>query len=186
MNWFSRVRRIIVAEQNAVLSLPPITPPLSSPFPIQLTNGGTLAPLAFITVDLRHCNSAVLLSAVVNWSVTFTPPETPSVLNVPGFADITFEIGLNGFGIYTVTQTAVQKGTPLEDSCLFSETVPTFEIASLLHLNTTPLRSEFNEFTYTLQASNISIVPPKVASGTATASAAVGAVTFAAQVIERC
>jgi len=186
LDRFTKVRRTFVAQQNSVLSLPPTTPPLSSPFPIQLTSGGTIDPLAFIVVEMKHNAGVVLLNAVINWSATFMPPATSAALNVPGFADATFEIARNGFVINTVTQTAVQKGTPLQTGFLFTETVPTFDIASLLHLDTTPLHSDFREFVYTLRATNISIVPPQVTGGGATASAEVGAVTFVAQVIESC
>jgi len=96
---------------------------------------------------------------------------------------------VNGFVIYAVTQTAVQKGLPVNSAVLFSLAVPTFEIASLLHLD---MRHIFKacssrELVYTLRATNVSLVAPQVASGVATVSAEVGAVTFVAQEIrDRC
>jgi hypothetical protein len=187
MEWFTRIRRTVVTEQNAVLTLPPITPPLSSPFPVTLTSGVTIDPLAFTAIRLKCNDSAVLLNAVINWSATFIPPTTPATLNVAGYADITFEIALNGFVIYTVTQTAVQKGIGLQSGFPFSESVPTFELATLLHLDTLPLLfADFRELVYTLRATNIAIVPPQVTGGGATATAQVGAVTLSAQVLRSC
>jgi hypothetical protein len=187
-----KIERVFVAEQNAVLPLPPTTPPLSSPFTIPLTGGGTIDPLATIRVNIRRNRNAVLLSAVVNWSATFTPPTTAAVLTTPGYVDVTFEILRNGIIVYTVTQTAVQKGTPLNQG-LFTQAVPTFEIASLLHFDR-PVVAEVPcinfrngrdwSFVYTLRATNVALVAPLVAGETATVTAAVGAVTFVAEEIE--
>lgn len=49
---FGKIERVFVAEQNAVLPLPPTTPPLSSPFTIPLTGGGTIDPLASTSVAI--------------------------------------------------------------------------------------------------------------------------------------
>lgn len=182
---YRKTERVFISQQNVLLPLPPTTPPLTSPFPIQLTNGGT-TNLATINLSqipdcLRVDCGGVLLSAVINWSATFSPPATPSVLNVPGFADITFEFLTNGTVVYRVTQTAMQKGIPLiQPTFLFTVAVSTFEIASMLFLDTTPLCNSCHKLcnVYTLRATNISLVTPQTVTGGATTTAAVGAVTF--------
>ncbi|MDR3589509.1 MAG: hypothetical protein P4N41_07575 [Negativicutes bacterium] len=187
---FGEIERVVFSQFNPVLLLPPITSPLTSPFPIELPNAGTIN-LALVNIRSEHDRDGVLLSAVVNWSATFTPPTPTAVLNVPGFADVTFELLRNGVVIYRVDQTAVQKGVPLVQPTFPFTTVSTFEIASLLHFDfrlpgfdfTPPLcLQEFN--VYTLRATNIALVPPQVATGTATTTAAVGAATLVAEKVE--
>jgi len=176
--------RTFVSEHNALLPLPPIVSPLTSPFPIQLVNGGTVN-LATIDACLRcHCD-IVSLSAVINWSATFSPPSsvsTSSLLNTPGYADVTFEFLRNGIVIYRVTQTSVQKGMPLnQPAVLFTLAIPTYEIASMLFLDLTPIRYSGHPEpnVYTLRATNISLIPPQISIvGGATTTAEVGAVTF--------
>jgi hypothetical protein len=133
----------------------------------------------------------VLLNAVVNWSATFTPSSV-TTLNVPGYADITFEILRNDIVIYRVGQTATQKGFPLvQPAFQFSRPTSTFEIASLLYFDTTPIfcneKIDFAERnTYTLAATNINLIAPQVSIIPATTSAAVGAVTLVATEVEAC
>ena len=181
---FGEIERVVFSQFNPVLPLPPITPPLTSPFPTNLPGGGTIN-LALVNVRADHDRDGVLLSATINWSATFTPPTPAAVLNVPGFADVTFELLRNGIVIYRVDQTAIQKGFPLnQPAFLFTVTVSTFEIASLLHFDFTlpACHHEFN--VYTLRATNIALTAPQVATGTATTTAAVGAVTLVAEKVE--
>lgn len=183
-------QRIFVSEQNGLLSLPPITPPLTSPFPIQLTNGGTVN-LAIINLSntdncIKHNNNGVLLSAVINWSATFTPPpsiSTSSILTTAGYANVTFEFLTNGSVVYRVTQTAVQKGIPLnQPTVLFTTAVPTYEIASMLFSD--PARCHRTEANvYMLRATNILLAAPLIVTGGATTTAAVGAVTFVVSIL---
>ena len=183
-------KRIFVYEQNELLPLPPIIPPLTSPFPIQLTNGGTFN-LAIINLNnvehsIKHDSTGILLTAVINWSATFTPPSsisTSSILNTTGYANITFEFLRNQSVVYRVTQTAVQKGAPLnQPTVLFTTTVPTYEIASMLFWD--PVRCPPNATIYTLRASNVLLVAPQISTGGATTTAAVGATTFVASIIK--
>jgi hypothetical protein len=178
-----------VNEYNSLLSLPPIIPPLTSPFPVPLTNGATV-DLATIDACVKNDCDIVLLSAVINWSATFIPPSsisTSSILNNPGYANVTFEFLTNGVVIYRVTQTTAQKGFPInQPTVLFTLAIPTYEIASMLFLDTTPLccnrHPQFNS--YTLRATNITLVSPVVSTGGATTTAAVGAVTFVVNIKE--
>ena len=179
MSIHGRLKNIFIAQSGQLLPLPPVTPPLTSPFPVNLPNGGTVN-LALLNVRSAGNRSGAFLSATVNWSATFIPPDTPAVLNVPGFADVTFEILLNNIAvIYRVAQTAVQKGFPLiQPSFLFTIAVPTYEIASLGHFDRSLPVEEHR--VYTLRATNISLTAPQVAAGTAVTTAQVGAVTFTA------
>jgi len=199
---FGKIKRIIFDESSSVLPPPPTTFPFTSPFDVTLPNGGAVN-LAVLNID-AHPQHGVLLNAVVNWSATFTPPATPSVLNLTGFADVTFELLLNGSVIYRVSQSAVQKAIPLsQPTFLFAIASTTYEIASLLHFDTTP--ADFNIGcklgsnigcnigcncsginTYTLRATNIFLVPPQVSTGIATTSAVVGAVTLVAEKVNAC
>lgn len=184
-----KIDRTFVSEFNPLLPLPPIIPPLTSPFPVPLTNGATVH-LATIDACVKNDCDVVLLSAVINWSATFTPPSsvsTSSILNTPGYANVTFEFLTNGVVVYRVTQTAVQKGFPInQPTVLFTLAVPTYEIASMLFLDTTPIccnrHQKFN--TYTLRANNIALVSPTISTGGATTTAAVGAVTFVLNIKE--
>lgn len=166
-----------VAEKNAVLPLPPITPPLTSPFPIPLPNGGTVY-LAKVNIPVGHDHVGVLLSATVNWSATFTPSEAAAV-TTPGFATVIFEILLDDFVIYRVTQTALQQGAP--STATFAAATSTFEIATLLHFDIVPGCHYSGCRTYTLRTTNILLTPPVISAGRATATAAVGAVTLVAE-----
>jgi hypothetical protein len=178
-----KTERIFVNEYNSLLSLPPIIPPLTSPFPVPLTNGNTV-DLAAIDACVKNDCEVVLLSAVINWSATFFPPasiSTTSILNNPGYANVTFEFLTNGNVMYRVTQSVLQKGFPInQPTVLFTSAVPTYEIASMLFLDTTPnccnRHPQFN--CYTLRATNITLVSPIVSTGGAATTAAVGAVTF--------
>ena len=176
--------RTFISEHNALLALPPIIPPLTSPFPIPLVNGGTVN-LATVDACLRCDCEIVSLSAVINWSATFIPPSsisTTSILNTPGYANVTFEFLRNGIPIYRVTQTSVQKGIPLnQPAALFTLAIPTYEIASMLFIDRMPIRyrRHHGPNIYTLRATNIALVSPQISIiGGATVTAAVGAVTF--------
>ncbi|MBP2646213.1 MAG: hypothetical protein H6Q75_1653 [Firmicutes bacterium] len=165
-------------EQNSLLPLTPTIPPLTSPFPIYLSTGETLN-LALINVPAVPRGWDVLLSSVINWSATFTPPETATTLTIPGYVDATFELLRNGIILTRLTQTAVQKATPLNTSTDFTTAVPTYEIASLLHVDTNPVLCQTN--TYTLRVTNLSLVAPVVTSGTATTTAQIGSIHFVAK-----
>lgn len=191
MRYMSKkIERIFVRESNPLLPLPPIIPPLTSPFPIPLANGGVVN-LATLDVCIKNDCEVVLLEAVINWSATFIPPASvsaSSLLNIPGYANVTFEFLANGIVIYRVTQTAVQKGFPInQPTVLFTAAVPTYEIASMLFVDTAPLchnrHQKFN--IYTLRATNITLIAPEFSTGGAAAAAAVGAVTFVLQIKER-
>jgi hypothetical protein len=185
-----RTERILVCEFNQLLPLPPILPPLTSPFPIGLTNGGVLN-LATLEACIKNDCEVVLLSAVINWSATFTPPSSvssSSLLNTPGHANVTFEFLTNGVVVYRVTQTAVQNGFPLnQPTVLFSSAATTYEIASMLFLDTTPICCNRHQklTIFTLRASNITLIPPQFSTSGATTTAAVGAVTFVLNIKER-
>jgi len=178
-------RQVFVSEQNGLLSLPPTIPPFTSPFPIQLTNGGTVN-LAMINLNQTHhgmkqnCDGA-LLHAVINWSATFTPPPSisaSSILNTAGYANVTFEFLKNGAVIYRVTQSATQHAIPLnQPTFLFTTAIPTYEIASMLFFNTDRCPCSKSAI-YILRATNILLVAPQISVGGATTTAAVGAVTF--------
>lgn len=192
MARFGKIDRVVFDESSAVLPPPPTTFPFTSPFLVTLPNGRA-ANLAVVSIEARP-RHGVLLNAVVNWSATFTPPTTASVLNVPGFADVTFELLLNGTVIYRVSQTAIQKAVPLvQPTFLFTNASTTYQIASLLHFDITPVDqhvvcgcSGLNINTYTLRATNIFLSPPQVSAGTATTTALVGAVTLVAEKVAAC
>ncbi|AEG58834.1 hypothetical protein [Desulforamulus ruminis] len=169
---FGPIERVFVSEQAAL-----------TPGSILLPNGGSV-DLASITVQ-GDC-PAVLLQAVINFSVTFTPLITPVIATVPGFAQITFEFLLNGTPIYRVTETAEQAGLPL--GLLFTTASTTFETVNMLHFDLSNLTglSSTSIDTYTLRASNIILTPPLVTpAGVAagTVSAAAGPVTFIAEAV---
>lgn len=178
-----KCERTFVNEFNSVLSLPPIMPPFTSPFPIDLPNGEVVNLAAIEACVNSHCD-IVSLSAVINWSATFFPPSgvsSSTILNNPGYANVTFEFLRNGVIIYRVNQTAGQNGFPInQPTALFTLAVPTFEIASMLFLDTTPLCNNRHQKanTYILRANNIILVPPAFTASGATTTAQVGAVTF--------
>ena len=156
----AKIKHVILTEKNA---LP------STAFPTSLSN--CTVNLSSITFN-NHDMDGVILQAVINWRATFTPNDTTYALTTPGFADVTFELLLNGQVVYRVSQTAMQKGIPLTGN--FATATSTDEMTVLLHFDI-PVRGNN---TYTLQATNIVLTAPVLASGTATTSAAVGAVTF--------
>ncbi|MDF2571909.1 MAG: hypothetical protein K0R55_3513 [Sporomusa sp.] len=186
---FGEIKRIVFGNFNQTLPPPPITPPLTSPFAISLTNGSTVN-LATVTLTADR-PVGVLLNAVVNWSSAFNPPSSTATLVVPGFADITFEILRNGVVIYRVTQTAIQNAfftQPIGTTTVLT----TYQIATLLFFDTPPVVQQFcNEGApqlnvYTLRATNILLVAPQVSSETATTTAAIGAITFIAEKVKAC
>ena len=182
---FGEIERIFFSEINPVLPLPPIVAPLASPFPTDLPSGGAVN-LALVNVRTDHDRDGVLLSAVVNWSATFTPAAA-TTLNAPGFADVTFELLRNGIVIYRVNQTIEQKGFPLVQTIQFTTATSSFQIASLLYFDFIPTicRNQFH--VYTLRATNIALTNPQVPAGsTATTTAAAGAVTLVAEKTEAC
>jgi hypothetical protein len=165
-----KIRHFILAEKNAVLPLPPTA------FPTSLSSRD-IVNLASITFRI-HDLDGVLLQAVVNWSATFTPSATATTLTTPGFADVTFEILLNDQVVYRVSQTTVQKENPIVGN--FTAATTTQATTALLHFNIPAHGSN----TYILRANNIVLTAPVLASGTATTSAAVGAVTLIAEGME--
>jgi len=162
-------------ELNPVLPLAPTVAPLSSPFPISLSTGETIN-LALINIPASTKPIGILLTAVVNWSATFTPPSTSTTLSTPGYADATFELLRNGVIINRLTQTVVQKGTPLSTSLDFAIAVPTYELMALSFVDLSLLLCHTN--TYTLRVTNLALVDPVVASGTATTTAQVGSISL--------
>lgn len=163
-------KHFILTEKNAVLPLPPTA------FPTSLSSHD-IVNLASINFKI-HDLDGVIVQAVVNWSATFTPSATATVLTIPGFADVTFEILLNGQVVYRVSQSVMQKEIPLSGN--FTAATTTEATTSLLHFNV----SVHGANTYTLRANNIVLTAPVLASGTATTSAAVGAVTLIAEGVE--
>ena len=178
-----KTERTFVNEYNSLLSLPPIMPPFISPFPVDLPNGGVVN-LATIEACINSNCDIASLSAVINWSASFFPPSgvsTSTILNNPGYANVTFEFLRNGVVIYRVNQTIGQVGFPInQPTVLFTLAVPTYEIASMLFLDTTPLcnNRHLKANTYLLRANNITLVPPAFTAGGAATTAQVGAVTF--------
>lgn len=169
---------VSVCEANAV-----ITPP----FPTSLPAGGTVELCTVFVPDDCEPN-AFLLSAVVNWSVTFTGLASPLVITSPGSAQITFEILRDGIVIYRVIETASQIGA--NTAIVFVGPTTTFTTTSLLHLDTASLwQGCCNPFptTYTLRATGIILTPPlSVATVAATVTAAAGAVTLVAEEVDLC
>lgn len=166
----NNTRPYAFTEQNAVLPLPPAA------FPTSLSSSDIIN-LASLTFEI-HGLEGVILNAVVNWSATFTPSATATTLVTPGFADVTFEFLRNGQVIYRVSQTVMQKGIPLSGD--FTAATTTLTTTALLHFNI----ATHGSHTYTLRANNIVLTAPVLASGTATTSAAVGAVTLIAEGVE--
>jgi hypothetical protein len=182
---------IFLSESNAVLPLPPIIPPLTSPFSFELLNATTVN-LATIDACVRDDDEVVALSAVINWSATFIPPasiSTISILNTPGYADVTFEFLRNGVVIYRVTQTAAQKAIPLnQPTVIFTSAIPTYEIASMLFFDRIPICDSRHRkhSIYTVRATNIALVAPQVlVTGGASTTAEVGAITFVVKILNR-
>jgi len=178
MTKFLKIKQVYFYQINSVLPLAPTVAPLTSPFPINITTGETIN-LALINAPVGSGPDGILLNAIVNWSATFSPPTTSTTINTPGYADATFELLRNGIIITRITQTATQKGIPLNSSLDFSIPVPTYEIASLMFFDTNANSCLIN--TYTLRITNISLVAPQVAAGTATTTAQVGAITLVGQ-----
>lgn len=181
-------RCIFVVQNNGLLSLPPITSPLISPFPIQLINQGTfnlaIIELSNFHKSKKHSSCGIILEAVINWSATFSPPSSissSSILNNTGYANVTFEFLKNEVVIYRVTQTAAQTGISLnQPTVLFTSPVSTYEIASMLFFDANSFHGCCSEI-YQLRATNILLSAPKLSTGGATITAAVGAVTFLAK-----
>ncbi|MEN6411796.1 MAG: hypothetical protein ABFC84_03395 [Veillonellales bacterium] len=164
-----------IYEENSV-----VTPP----FPISLTNN-TTAEIGKLTIcrPLQQCG-CLIVTAVVNWSATFTPPDGVSAtVSTAGYADIVIELLFNNNVIYRVFQTALQKAIPLPPA-LFSSASTTCEIAPLLYSYQMPFC--FNSCGYydmiALHAT-AKLVAPVVSTGTAAASANIGAVTLIAEVV---
>ncbi|MBP2654078.1 MAG: hypothetical protein H6Q73_1647 [Firmicutes bacterium] len=178
MTKFLEIEQVHFYEINSVLPLTPNTTPLTSPFPITITTGETIN-LALINVPVGSEPDGILLNAIVNWSATFTPTTASTTINTPGYADATFELLRNGILITRITQTAAQKGIPLNSSLDFSTPIPTYEIASIMFFDTKAISCKTN--IYTLRITNISLVAPLVASGTATTSAQIGAICLIGQ-----
>ncbi len=165
-----KIRHFILNEKNAVLPLPPTAFPTS----LSCRDIVNLASITFRIHDL----DGVILQAVVNWNATFTPSATATTLAIPGFADVAFEFLLNGQVVYRVNQTVIQKEIPIIGN--FTAATTTYTTTTLLHFNIATHGSN----TYTLRANNIVLTAPVLVSGTATTSAAVGAVTLIAEGLE--
>ena len=181
--------RIVFDADNQALPPPPLSAPLQSPFPVALASG-TAVNLAAVTLSAAQRGRTVL-RAVVNWSATYTPPATDTVLLTPGFAGVTFEILRNGTVIYRVAQTAVQNAFFNQPAGTVSP-LTTYQIAALLHVDAAaPCRRSCPKQAlplqvYLLRAANIFLVAPEVAAGAAQTTAAVGAVTFIAEKTKTC
>jgi hypothetical protein len=177
MPTLKEIERVFTCEVNEV-----ITPP----FPVSLPAGGTV-DLCKLTVPLGRSPSAFLITAVVNWSVTFTPIST-GTSDFPGSAQITFELLRDGGPIQRVTQPAIQ--------LVFSGDVPsptastTFEIATLRHLDTISLSGITNPLaTFLVRATNIILNPPiedieGAVNPVATVTAAAGLTSLTVQEIK--
>lgn len=169
---------VTVCESNAAIA---------PPFPIALPAGGTV-DLCTVFVPEDCDPNAFLLSAVVNWSVTFTGLVTPLVITSPGAAQVIFELLRDGIVIYRVIETANQIGA--NSAIVFVGPTSTFTTTSLLHFDTASLwHGCCNPFptTYTLRATGITLIPPlsgAIIAGTVTAAA--GAVTLVAAEVDIC
>lgn len=172
MDRFGDIELTIVQEHNARANVP---------FPAALVAGSTV-DLASVTLDLSQSSGGVLLQGGVNWSAAFTIPPT-EFLGEKGFAEVTFQLLRDGEVIYQVTETLRQKDFAPDDVL---QTNTTYDIASLLHLDTFSLTSAAGLTTYTLRATDVALF--KQDAGTAGSEyppvAAVGAVTFLAQELE--
>lgn len=164
-----KIELTVVKEHNTV--------PVSD-FPVILPNEGTI-DLASVAIDLTGDLDGVLLQAVVNWETLFDP--SPGNLTFAGFAFVDFELLRDGVVIYRVSQTAPQEQvSATENSGLV---LPTFRVATLLHLDTEPLTGHAGIVTYTLRATNITLVPPQNDTP-GLVQAQVAAVTLIAQEVE--
>jgi hypothetical protein len=178
MPTLKEIERVFACEVNEVVS---------PPFPVSLPAGGTV-DLCKLTVPLGRCPSAFIVTAVVNWSVTFTPIPGAGDSDFPGSAQITFELLRDGGPIQRVTQPAIQ--------LVFSGDFPsptastTFEIATLRHLDTTSLGGITNPLaTFLVRATNIILNPPieqieDVVTPVATVTAAAGLTSLTVQEVE--
>lgn len=174
---FTEIERVFACEVNSV-----VTPP----FPTTLPPFGTV-DLCQLSVPIGRDRDGFVIHAVVNWSATFTGFATPLVLATPGFAQITFELLRDGGPIQRVVQTAGQVGFTI--GAPFTGSSTTFEIATMLHLDTTSLTGIANPIaTFILRATNILLSPPLTAAGTpaGTITAAAGLTSLIVEEVEAC
>lgn len=175
MERFGEIELAVVREHNARSNVP---------FPIVLTAVDTV-DLASVTLDLSHSLAGVLLQGLVNWNASFTIPST-DFLGEKGFAEVTFQLLRDGQIIYQVTETIRQKDFA---PASVLQTNTTFDIASLLHLDTFPLTRVAGLTTYTLRATDIALFKQDVGAADSeypSVAAAVGAVMLSAQELEVC
>jgi hypothetical protein len=174
MPTLKEIERVFACEVNEVVS---------PPFPVSLPPGGTV-DLCKLTVPLGRSPSAFLVTAVVNWSVTFTPIGL-AAQDFPGFAQITFELLRDGGPIQRVIQSAIQ--LVFSDDVVTAFTSTTFKIATLRHLDTTSLNGITNPLaTFLVRATNIILNPPLELGTTpvATVTAAAGLTSLTVEEVE--
>jgi hypothetical protein len=130
--------------------------------------------------------NAFLIHALVDWSVTFTGLAIPVFIDVPGFAQVTFELLRDGGPIFSVTETANQAAPAILQ--LFVGPTTTFVKTTLLHLDTTSIGGASTPLsTFTLRATNVILTAPIFdAIAAATVTAAAGATTLVVEEIEAC
>jgi hypothetical protein len=180
MPTLKEIERVFACEVNEAVS---------PPFPVSLPASGTV-DLCRLTVPLVSSPSAFLVTAVVNWSVTFTPTIALNS-DFPGFTQITFELLRDGGPIQRVIQSAIQ--------LVFSDDQPTptasttFKIATLRHLDTTSLGGIINPLaTFVIRATNIILNPPlnvenvNTPTPVATVTAAAGLTSLTVEEVGAC
>jgi len=181
---FTTVEQVVTKEKNELLPLPPATPPITSPFPLELENGATY-DLATVTIDLRGDRDGVLLLAAINWSVAFAP----SVALIPGWINVTFQLLRNDLLIYEVTESALQAPIGQQTPALAVPGMTDFRIASLRFLDMAPALACPGRLQYTLRATNIMITATTAVDGEEPPPpplAQIGAVTLTAEEVEAC
>lgn len=148
---------------------------LNPPFLTSISNGVILS-----TVELHQGNDrvGVWLSGLVNWSVTFAPRSGAATLTTAGFADVVFELLLNGTAIQRISQTAVQKGNFL------SAASTTTQVATLLYFDQSLLKDTECNDSYSLRVASVALAAPVYNNGSGTISAAAGAVSLIAAIVE--
>lgn len=172
--FFKGVERVFVDETVAPL-------PVDQLFPIPLQNGSTM-DLATIDVGLGCNRNGILLLAVVNWSFRVDSGTTPVDILASLLANVTFELLRNGVVIYRTTQTAVQSALNVGPGPSPVDAT-TFEIADVLHFDIPSPAIAPGINTYTLRATNVTVVEP-LDSVILTTAVEVGSVTLVAEEIE--
>jgi hypothetical protein len=179
MATLKEIERVFACEVNEVVS---------PPFTVSLPPGGTV-DLCKLTVPLGRSPSAFIVTAVVNWNVTFTPIGLVDQ-DFPGFAQITFELLRDGGPIQQVTQSVIQLF--FSPDVLSSTASTTLEIATLRHLDTTSLGGITNPLaTFIIRATNIILTPSIDQVGTvrnpvSIVTAAAGLTSLTVEEVEAC